>query len=238
MINSWTAKDRAWIADDIIVGAITGIRFDFHGLGCAWHEDKPNDAEREFAAQGTLTISPYYGPWSWMNREARAFLDELIAKIYVEYGLVADIPLALTGGSMGGGSALIYARYSQHRLAGCSVNCPVCDFRYHFTERPDVARTMHHAFGHYGIPTEEAVCEGSPLHQVAALPDIPYFFIHGDADTAVNKGAHSDQLVPAMRARGLRVEYHEVPGMGHCGPVPEDVSRRERAFLREVGIQS
>jgi pimeloyl-ACP methyl ester carboxylesterase len=233
MSASWMAKERAWIGDGLIAGRVTGIIVDFHGLGCTGRSEDASQWEKDLALRGILSVFPYYGPWSWMNREARAFVDELIDKVCLEYGAGAEIPLLLSGGSMGGGSALIFARYTRHPLTACAVNCPVCDFPYHFTERPDVARTMYHAFGHYPIPIKEALVETSPLHQVGGLPDIPYFFIHGEADQAVNKAAHSDKMVRAMRARELRVEYHEVPGMGHCGPVPEEISVRERDFLQQ-----
>jgi dipeptidyl aminopeptidase/acylaminoacyl peptidase len=83
---------------------------------------------------------------------------------------------------------------------------------------------MYHAFGAYGDDMHALLVEHSPLHQVDHLPDIDYLIVHGDADPAVNKAAHSDRLVHAMRARGLRVDYQEIPGMGHCGPLPEETT--------------
>jgi dipeptidyl aminopeptidase/acylaminoacyl peptidase len=77
---------------------------------------------------------------------------------------------------------------------------------------------------------EAALEEQSPLHQVAGMPDIPYLIVHGDQDTAVNKARHSDRLVAAMRARGLRVNYIEVPGMGH-GAIPEDIQAQIHTWL-------
>ncbi|HEY3377148.1 MAG TPA: prolyl oligopeptidase family serine peptidase [Armatimonadota bacterium] len=228
----WTINDVAWIGKDAVAGEITGVVVSFHGLGYTELKREANPEEQALGAQGALVVLPYYGPWSWMNREARAMVDALIGKIYQEYALdPRRVPLIVQGGSMGGGSALLYARYAAHPIAACFANCPVCDLPYHFTERADLPRTMYHAFGAYPGEMSDHLEEHSALHQVAQLPDTDYLIVHGEADRSVNKGLHSDRLVRAMRARELRVEYLEVPGMGHCGPLPEEVAARVRAFI-------
>lgn len=224
MVN-FRPKEVAWIGDEQVKGETNGVVVVFHGLGATEMKQEPTPAEEPWAAAGALLVYPYYGPWSWMNREARAMVDALIGEVYREYQLDPQrVPLLLAGGSMGGGSALLYARYSIHPLAACYANCPVCDLPYHFTERPDLPRTMYHAFGAYGGDMHALLVEHSPLHQADHLPDIDYLIVHGDADPAVKKAAHSDRLVQAMRARGLRVDYQEIPGMGHCGPLPEETT--------------
>ncbi len=216
------SKDRAWIADEHVRGEISGVVVVFHGLGWAAQREELFEEEKPWATAGALVVFPYYGPWSWMNREARAMVDVLIGQVYEEYGLDhARHPLILAGGSMGGASALLYARYSPHPLTACYANCPVCDLPFHFTERADLPRTMYHAFGSYGEELPPLLEEHSPLHQADHLPDLDYLIVHGEADPAVNKAAHSDPLVAKMRARGLRVNYQQIPGMGHCGPLPE-----------------
>ena len=223
--------DIAWVGDALLAGPITGIRVVFHGLGYNGMK-VADDEDRLHAAQGLLNIFPYYGPWSWMNREARVCIDDLLEETYRTFALRDDVPLLLTGDSMGGGSALLYARYARRPIAAVLANCPACDFTYHFIERPDVARTMYHAFGAYAGEWQEILKEHSPLHQVAYLPDVPYLIIHGDADPAVSKTRHSDPLVAAMRRTGRNVEYHEIPGMGHCGPLPKKgVCGRLHEFL-------
>ncbi len=230
-MHHWTsAKEVAWVGDEALVGPIRAVRLSFHGLGMNGTYT-PGDDDRRYGASGILTVFPYYGPWSWMNREARAMVDEVVDAVYAEYALPDATPLLLTGGSMGGGSALLYARYARHTPAGVYANCPVCDYTYHFTERPDLPRTFYHAYGHYAGDWQAILQEHSPLHQAAAMPDVPYFILHGDADTSVNKAAHSDRLVPALRARGLQVTYREVPGMGHGGPIPEDVMTEVDGFI-------
>jgi dipeptidyl aminopeptidase/acylaminoacyl peptidase len=228
-------KEVAWIGDEQVSGQITGVLVSFHGLGATEMKPGLTPAEEPWAAAGALIVYPYYGPWSWMNRDARALVDRLIGEVYREYGLDSRrVPLLLVGGSMGGCSALLYARYSVHQLAACYANCPVCDLPYHFSERPDLPRTMYHAFGNSGDDMQALLEEHSPLDQVDHLPDIDYLIVHGDADTAVSKAAHSDRLVPAMRGRGLRVNYAEVAGMGHCGPLPAEVTALANAHLLQA----
>jgi dipeptidyl aminopeptidase/acylaminoacyl peptidase len=81
---------------------------------------------------------------------------------------------------------------------------------------------------------EALLKEHSPLYQVEHMPDIDYLLVHGIEDTVVAKAAHSDRIVPAMQARGLRVNYAEVPGMGHCGPMPEETSAIVDAHMRKA----
>ena len=127
--------------------------------------------------------------------------------------------------SMGGHAALTYAFTSRQKITAVQANCPVCDLPFHYTERVDLPRTMHHAFGSTG-DISTTLRAKSPLHQVAKLPDVPYQIIHGGKDTAVGKVQHSDPLVAAMRGRGLRVEYLEEPEMRHCGPLTNHALHR------------
>jgi dipeptidyl aminopeptidase/acylaminoacyl peptidase len=146
------------------------------------------------------------------------------------FGLAADSPLIATGGSMGGYAALRYTAASSLAVTACLANCPVCDLPYHYTERPDLPRTFHHAFGSYG-DIQRPLIACSPLHQAAGLPDVPYLIIHGEEDQAVGKAAHSDKLTARMRERNLRLEYVEVPGMGHCGPLSDELIARIDRFV-------
>ncbi len=192
-----------------------------------------NYEECEWASQGGLVIMPYYGPWSWMNREARAFIDDLVESVYREFQIPESVPLIATGGSMGGFSFLLYTRYAKRIPIACQALFPACDLLYHFKERPDVARTVYSALRHYPEGIEQSIEEHSPLHQCQHLPNIPYQIIHGDSDTAVDRVHHSDKMVKAMRERSLQVEYLEVAGMGH-GPIPRlDVHRKKIEFVSQ-----
>ena len=225
-------RQVAWIGDNFVDGKITGVVVAIHGLGLSGLKSGLCYEEQEWAASGGLVVFPYYGPWSWMNRGSRAFVDELISSVYESFKLHPEIPLIITGGSMGGQGALIYTRYSPHRIAACFANFPVCDLEYHFTERPDLPPTLRYAYRQQAGEFTAALIEHSPLKQAAFMPDIPYLIIHGDNDLAVNKQKHSDRFVAELRSRGRKVEYLEVPGMGHGNAVPYHASRKQIDFVK------
>jgi dipeptidyl aminopeptidase/acylaminoacyl peptidase len=227
-------KEVAWIGDEYVQGSIKGVVLSFHGLGGGALKTAPNTEELEWARHGGLVVYPYYGPWSWMNRQSRTMIDELVDAIYAAYKLPNRIPLICTGGSMGGLSSLLYTRYAKRRVSACLANCPVCDLKYHFHERPDLPTSIRHAFLGYPESLDSLLAEHSPIRQIAAMPDIPYRIIHGGKDQAVSKRHHSDKMVHAMRKRKLTVDYVEVAEMGHCGPLPLKVIQQNVEFVAAV----
>ena len=233
-MNLQQLKQTAFIGDAYLRGPIRGIVMVFHGLGSAGMKEGLESNELEWAGRGGLIVFPYTGPWHWSLGPVRAFIDDVIGSVREHYCGGRDVPIVLTGGSLGGHTALIYARYSRHRLAGCMVNCPVGDVEFSFNERPDVPRTILAAANWKTESLPALFRELSPLHQVEHMPDIPYLIIHGAKDTAVAKAAHSDPLVPKMRARGLKVEFIEAQQMGHCGPFTYEIHRKWVDFVLKL----
>ena len=227
-----TLREQTYIADEYLEGDPKAVVIWLHGLGYCEYRTEPSTPMVEWARRGALVILPWYGPWSWMNRQARQFVDDVVDAAFDIYRLPAATPVITTGGSMGGLSTLLHARYARHPVVACSAACPPCDLPYSFHERPDIPRTVRHAFRGYPEPLEEVLLEHSPLHQVPGMPDIPYQVIHGGADTAVAKAHHSDPFVAAMRKAGRRVEYIEIPKMTHNGDaMPLDAIRRRIDFV-------
>ncbi len=207
-----------------------GIVVDFHGLGGGMAMPEKSTSGVFYAKNGAVYVYPYYGPWSWMNDVAVHYCDEVLRAVAARFGLAANVPVVATGGSMGGLSALVYARYSRMNIVACAANCPVCDLPYHYTERPDLPRTLHAAFGHYACSLQAAIRSASPIDLATSMPQIPYYIVHGDADTAVKKEKHSDLLVAKLRQLGQSITYDEVPGMPHCALPPD----HEAAFRRFI----
>lgn len=212
-------KNFAYVNDDICQKPYKGIVLFFSGLGGA--EFYPNihpitlgDAKL-YAEKGILYVFPYNNPWSWMNRQAVAYTDELIDVLIAHYNLPSDIPIVSTGGSMGGLAALVYTAFAARTPVACVANCPVCDLPYHYTERPDLPRTLYSAFYHVDGTLDEALKTASPLHMVDQMPDVDYYIFHCESDQAVNIERHSNVFVEEM-AKSHRVIYHTVPGQPHC----------------------
>ena len=134
---------------------------------------------------------------------------------------------------MGGLSALVYTAYAKRTPTSCVASCPVCDLPYHYTERPDLPRTLYSAFFREinEVGSVEAVLKTvSPLHLASEMPDIPYYLFHCDADKAVNKEQHSDRFVDAMKASGRTLTYHVIPGRGHCD-IGDDMKELFREYV-------
>ena len=84
----------------------------FHGLGAAIRQGG-TELDLALAEKNILVVFPYYGPWSWMNRLSRQFVDELLERVWKDLALPEDLPLFSSGGSMGGCAALLYCRYGK-----------------------------------------------------------------------------------------------------------------------------
>lgn len=226
-----TLRSFAYSNDHLIKGEIKGIVLSFYGLGNATIiKVDPGDA-LEFAEMGILYVVPYYNPWSWMNRQAVAYTDEIISVLCNHYGLKEDVKIVSTGGSMGGLSALVYCAYAAITPCACVANCPVCDLPYHFTERPDLPRTLYSALGEYDGDLQTALRSCSPLHLVEKMPNIDYTVFHCTHDKDVNFEKHSARFVEAMKVHH-RIQFHTVPLRGHCSLSAEANLEQKKAILR------
>ena len=209
-------RSFAYCNDQICVKPIRGIAISFFGLGGASMFAEDTDIGKLYAQHGVLFLIPYTTPWAGMNRQTVALTDELIDVLMDHYQLPDSTPIVSTGGSMGGLSALVYTRYAKRTPVACVANCPVCDLPYHFTERPDLPRTLYSAFGTYNCSLDEALRSASPLHLADQMPtETNYILFHCEQDQAVNKQQHSDRFVSAM-VPAHRVTYYAVPERGHC----------------------
>ena len=206
----------AYCNDAICRRPIKGVVIYFYGLGGQFLFDEDTDEGRMYAEEGVLYLIPYQNPWAWMNRQTVDLTNELLDVLFAAYDLPYNLPIVSTGKSMGGLSALVYTAYAKRTPAACVTNCPVCDLPYHFTERPDLPRTLYSAFHTYEGSLEEALRSASPIHLLEQLPVMTqYSIFHCEEDQAVSKQIHSDRFVEMLR-QNHNVQYHCVPGRGHC----------------------
>ncbi len=229
-------RNFAYCNNAICATPIRSIVLDFFGLGGQAMYGEDTDSGRFFADRGVLYVLPYYNPWSWMNQQTVDYVDELVEVLFAAYGLPEDTPIASTGGSMGGLAALVYTAYAHRTPSVCVANCPVCDLPFHFTERPDLPRTLYSAFGTYPGTLKEALCSASPLHLAEKMPAATHYHLfHCEQDGAVNKVQHSDRFVAAMTP-GHTVAYYAIPDRGHCDLPPEVWEQYNACILQGLGL--
>lgn len=217
IMNMENLRRFAYVNDDIVKKPIKGIVIFFVGLGGCSMYDKGNETGNFFAENGVLFVIPYHNPWAWMNKQTVDFTDEILDVLFKEYNLPEDLPIVSSGGSMGGLSALVYTAYAKRTPSSCVANCPVCDLPFHYTERPDLPRTLYTAFASYEGKFEDALKSASPLHLTGKLPkDTEYTIFHCEKDEAVNIDKHSNRLVEKMKELSFNITYHTVPDAGHC----------------------
>lgn len=226
--------------DQICKQNFKGIVIEFPGLGCKTMHHEDMERGIMCAEHGIIYIIPYNNPWSWMNRQAVDFTDEVIDVIFKKYGLPDDFPIVSIGGSMGGQQALVYAAYAARTPVACVVNSPVCDMIYHFSERPDLPRTMYSSYYNYEGSLEDVLQSASPVHLAMQdkMPKIPYYVFHGSIDKSVNIDNHSRRFVEEMEKHGHNIRFHVVEGKGHCGLTDEMRALFDKYFLEAVEKQS
>ncbi len=210
-----TIRRFAYCNDHLIQGKIRGIVVDFSGLGAANMFKTDTGDAMEYAALNVLYVYPYNNPWCWMNDQAVRFTDEILDVLREHYELPDTIPVASTGGSMGGLSALLYTANSRVTPSICVVNCPVCDLVYHFTEREDLPRTIYSAYGNEEGELEEVLSRHSPMHIVDRMPHIPYVVFHCEKDDRVNLQKHSEAFVEKMKV-DHDIAFIRVPNRPHA----------------------
>ncbi len=233
IITTGNLRSFAYWNENALAGSPRALVVEFMGLnGLAMYDDD-TPRGRILGREGILYCVPYLDPWNWMNPLAVRQTDEIRDALQEKAGWANPLPFVSSGGSMGGLAALVYARYASRTPEACVVNCPVCDLPYHYTERPDLPRTLYAAFGNAGTVTlEEALRAASPLHlaEKGEMPAIPYTVFHCTADRAVNKKKHSDRFVAALR-RTAPVTYVPVEGRDHCDLDERALEAYHRAIL-------
>ncbi len=210
----------AYSNDKLCKKPIKGIVINFMWLNFCRAIEADSGIALRCAEKGIIYFTPYVNPWAWMNKQAVEYTDECLNALMAHYELPADIPIVTTGRSMGGHQSITYTAYAKIPPIACAPICPVCDLPYHYTERPDLPKTLYSAFGTYDMPLNEALKTASPVHLVDKFPPVDFCIFHGDADTDVNIEKHSAAFVEKMKDK-FNITLHRLEGMGHCQMTPE-----------------
>ncbi len=235
IITYETIRGFAYVNDAICKKPIRGIVINFCGLNNKDMYDEDTNEGVYYGDEGVIYLHPYNNPWSWMNAQAIAYTDEIVDVLFEKYDLPEDTPVVSMGHSMGGLASLVYTRYAKRTPVACISNCPVCDLVYHFTERPDLPRTIYSAFWNEEGELNDILKRYSPVHLASEMPKVKYYIFHCDKDKSVNLNSHSMKFVEAMKACGQDIELEIIPNRGHCKLTFAAQDKKLRLALEYIG---
>lgn len=190
----------------------------------------------EVIRRGGVYVSPEYRGDSWMNEATETDMKALITSLKERFEASKVI---ITGGSMGGTSALILASHHNDIINGVIALCPATDMSalYH-----DLRAREGLIFKHltnevavaYGGTPEEVPQEyyyRSSIKHTECLK-MPVVICHGDADRIVPV-SHSRAIVDALKTQKSPVLYDEITGGDHNAPTIETPWKKYLDFVLE-----
>lgn len=172
-----------------------------------------------------LLIYVFTGPWNWMRDVSVKTVDDIIGSVKEKYKLPENIEIVLTGGSMGGLGALMYAANGKYKASACAVSCPVCDLFAVSKFSHFFAASVYFACAHYNCDYDTAVKDLSPLYRVKDFPKIKYFVLWCDKDDVIYPNENAIPLIEKMTAAGLDLKTLKLENKGHCEHTAEGLDR-------------
>jgi dipeptidyl aminopeptidase/acylaminoacyl peptidase len=169
---------------------------------------------------------------------AGAMHDDLVDAVRwtVERGYADPARVAIFGGSYGGYAALVGVTFTPDVFAAAIDYVGISDLTNFLrtlpvTARPHLANNWHRFVGNPDDPAQEAdMLARSPITRVDDIVT-PLLVIQGANDVRVVK-AESDNLVAALRGRGVEVEYLVKDDEGHGFVNPDNVIEMYHAVDR------
>lgn len=223
-INEENIFDYAFINIDTLKRPIKAVCVDFHGYTDATIYSESPARAKVLGEKGIVWVFPYYSVWAWMSRPSQEFNEQVLDAVYRKLQISDNTPLIITGGSMGGLTALCYLVYGKRKAVACAVNCPVTDMTKFFDLVPNTRRAILSAHILDERPLIEIMDVYSPVNLIDKLPEIPYLLIYGEKDELITKNFIS-QMLEKMSAAGHNVTHLLQKEMTHC-----DIDGHKDAF--------
>ncbi len=214
-INASNLSDYAFVNEDTLARPLRAVCVCFHGYSDATTYEKSPTIARILGEQGIAWVFPYYSVWAWMSRNSREFNEQVLDAAYDRLGADESIPLIVSGGSMGGMTALNYLVYGKRTAIGCALNCAVTDLNRLFTDSPFFRKSILSAHITEEGPLDAVLSRYSPVAFAASLPSIPYYLVYGDADPYFYQ-TQMPLMVERLEHFGRDYTLLTVPGMAHC----------------------
>ena len=221
-IDSANLSDYAFLNEDTLVYPLRGICIDFHGYTDATMFEESNATAKYLGEHGIAWVFPYYSVWAWMSPSSQEFNEQVLDAVYQKLGADETTPLLVSGGSMGGLTALNYLVHGKRKAVGCAANCPVTDLNKIFTDIPSMRRAILSAHIEKDMSLDDALKMYSPVQFADRLPHIPYFCVFGEKDEYF-LNTQMPPLVEKLMEYDLNPKLLVQPGMHHCdlGSHPE-----------------
>ncbi len=216
--------DYAFLNMDTLKFPVKAVCVDFHGYTDATTYSESPAKARLLGEQGIAWVFPYYSVWAWMSESSQMFNEQVIDAVYQKLQIPDSTPLIITGGSMGGLTALCYLIYGKRKAAACAVNCPVTDMAKFFELVPDARRAILSAHIWAERPLRTIMDMYSPINLVDKLPKIPYLLVYGEKDERITEN-FMPQFLEKMKEKGHNVTHMIQKNMMHC-----DIDKHEEAF--------
>jgi len=180
------------------------------GMTCGIYGNAFGKWASEFAARQAIYLCPEYRGGSWMGPAAESDLRQIVVWLRSRY---APRKVILTGGSMGGTSALIFGARHAELLDGIIALCPASDTREMYPAFPEQFQA---SYGGTPEDVPEEYLERSVRIHPGKLAALPVAMVHGTADPVIPVH-HSRQLAerignnPWFRAIEMEGGDHDAP---------------------------
>lgn len=216
------------------------VVLEFPGLGggsCLGGSMDIGPYEGEYAARmaenDVLLVYLFSGPWSWMQKGSIRITDLVVDAIFKKYALDELTPVLVSGGSMGGQGAIMYAARSRHKekIRAIAAACPCFDLTDCIFSDPIFPRAFVLGAADQQCSLMEALENLSPLHRIDELATVPYFIACDGADQFFD-ATRMKEFADMLSARGASVIFRHMDGLTHGAFTPE-VRNEFTSFLIE-----
>jgi hypothetical protein len=182
-INQDNVSDYAFINMDALTFPVKAVCVDFHGYTDGRMLTESDAKAKQFGKKGIARVFPYYSVWAWMSRSSQEFNEQVLDAVYQKLQIPDTVPLIITGGSMGGLTALCYQVYGKRKAVACAANCPVTDVGVFFRDFAEARRAILSAHILDERPLEAVRRVLAAQAFVSEEPENPTTFTEEDRET-------------------------------------------------------
>ena len=206
----------AFVNFDTLEFPVRGVEINCHGLNdMSNFRSSPRPAS-DLGKRGIVYVFPYYSAWAWCNDHTVAFMDSILDAVWELLSLGENIPLVITGGSMGGMTSLIYSIRGSRKPVAVGCLCPVTDMARYASGGGEGTRSVYTAVMEKGVPIERSIEKIDPMKHIGEFHRVPYLIVGGEKDYGISIELYQRPFCEKMKAAGYDVTLLCVPGMGHC----------------------